>query len=410
MGSQFFVKSPYLREKAIVNEKSRKKKILLVDNSSWNIYNFRLPLVKKLIQQGHEVVVISPIDEFIHYIHKFVFIRHLPSKHLHPRSKNPFRDLLLFISLFFVYRREKPDLIFHFTIKPNIFGSLAARLAKVRSVSVVTGLGYTFLHPKGLNRIIPRLYKFAFKGIEKLVTYNTDDQADFVNKRIVPTEKCLIIPGSGVNTNHFKPIPKPEDNRKFIFLFIGRLLYDKGLQEYVDAAIGLKQNYRNVECWLAGDLHDANPSGVPTEKLLHWIETQHIRYLGRVMDVRNIVATADVVVLPSYREGVPRVMLEALSMGKPVITTDTAGCRETVVHGLNGYLVPAKNVDALTLAMSAMMDAPEAVLEQMGIESRKRALNLFDKKIVTDVYMSLLDELFKNEKRKKPRPTGQKVF
>jgi glycosyltransferase involved in cell wall biosynthesis len=386
------------------------KKILLVDNSSWNIYNFRLPLVKKLTQQGYEVVVISPIDEFIHYIHKVVFIRHIPSKHLQPRSKNPLRDLLLFISLYFIYKREKPDLIFHFTIKPNIFGSLAASLAKVPSVPVVTGLGYTFLHPKGFNRIIPWLYKMAFKSIEKLVVYNPDDQADFVNKQIVPAEKCLIIPGSGVNTDHFKSSPKSADNKKFIFLFIGRLLYDKGLQEYVDAAIAVKQYFPNTECWVAGDLNDANPAGVPKETLLHWIENQHIRYLGRVMDVRSIISDADVLVLPSYREGVPRVMLEALSMGKPAITTNTAGCRETVVHGKNGFLVPVKDAQALSLAMLAMIDAGQSDLELMGKESRKRALEFFDEKIVTKAYVKLLDELFYNEKRAASKSVGQAIF
>lgn len=391
-------------------DKSKSKKILLVDNSSWNIYNFRLPLVKKLTQQGYEVVVISPIDEFIHYIHKVVFIRHIPSRHLQPRSKNPFRDFLLFFSLLFIYRQEKPDLIFHFTIKPNIFGSIAARLSKVQSVSVVTGLGYTFLHRKGLNRLIPILYKIAFKGIKKLVVYNPDDKEVFVESNLVTPEKCIIIPGSGVNTSYFRPQPKLSSKSRFTFLFVGRLLYDKGLQEFVDAAFEIKALNPDAQFWVAGDLNDANPAGVPKEQLLQWIESQQIQYLGRVMDVRTIISEADVLVLPSYREGIPRVILEALSMGKPVITTDTAGCRETVVHGQNGYLIPFKDTQSLVIAMEAMLEENAAILEKMGKDSRKMALKFFDERIVTSAYVKLLEELFDEEKQHSSNTFGQKVF
>lgn len=211
-------------------ENISRKKILIVDNSSWNIYNFRLPLVKKLQLEGYEVIVASPIDEFIHYIHQVISIRHIPLEHLQPRSKNPFRDILLFSNLLLIYRQEKPDVILHFTIKPNLYGSLASRFLKIKSISVVTGLGYTFLHPKGLNRLIPLFYKIALKNIQRLIVYNPDDKNEFITKKILPAEKCLIIPGSGVNTNYFNALPKTEISQKFIFLFIGRLLYDKGLQ------------------------------------------------------------------------------------------------------------------------------------------------------------------------------------
>ncbi len=379
------------------------KKILIVDNSAWNIFNFRLPLVKKLSSQGYEVVVVSPIDEYIHYLNETGFVRHIPAKNLLPRSKTPLKDLLLLIELAIIYLREKPGLIIHFTIKPNIYGSLAARFAKIPSISVVTGLGYTFLHPKGINRLIPGFYKFAFQKILKLVTYNREDRRIFIDNQIVPAEKCVIIPGSGVNTNHFRPLPKTREENKFIFLFIGRLLYDKGLSEYVEAAQQLRHSGEQIECRIAGDLHDANPAGVSKDKLLEWIENKDVVYLGKVLDVRHIIRQADVIVLPSYREGIPRVILEAMAMGKPVITTDVAGCRETVVHGENGFVVPVKNAEALSLAMSTMMESTESELTKMGELSRKRALQFFDEKIITSRYQSILSEMESRPKHERTR-------
>ncbi|MEO1263436.1 MAG: glycosyltransferase family 4 protein [Bacteroidota bacterium] len=370
------------------------KKILIVDNSSWNIFNFRKPLVKKLSELNHEVYVVSPIDEYIHYLNETEFIKHIPCKYLKPRSRNPFRDVLLVIELLIIYFRKKPDLIIHFTIKPNIFGNFAARILSIHSISVVTGLGFTFLNPVGVNRLIPWLYKIAFKNIKKLVLYNPDDRDVFVQQKIISPTKCTIISGSGVNTHYFMPEKADKKDDVFTFLFIGRLLKDKGLEEYVDATKKIREEHMNIESWVVGDFYDANPAAVNKDKLLEWIEQKDILYLGKVMDVRQVIKKVDVLVLPSYREGVPRVILEAMSMGKPIITTDTAGCKETVVHGKNGFVVPVKNSEALALAMGTIAQLQKKELEIMGRNSRRIAVEKFDEKIIVHNYLELLHLLF----------------
>lgn len=386
------------------------KKILIVDNSAWNIYNFRLPLIKKLSSSGFKIKALSPIDEYINYLNETPFVKHLPIRFLQPNSKNIIRDLIFLFELILLYKKEKPNLILHFTIKPNIYGNLAARICNIPSIAVVTGLGYTFLHQKGLYNIIPSLYKFAFKNILKLVLYNKDDQEVFLQKKLVPQHKCLIIPGSGVNTRYFFPIFPQRNDGKFVFLFIGRLLKDKGLLEFIEAGKEVCKNYPNAEFWIAGDLNDTNPSAIPKDMILAWMEGKNITYYGKLSDVRQIIGNADVLVLPSYREGVPRAILEAMSMGKPIITTDAAGCRETVEHGLNGLVVPVKNPAALALAMSYLIETPKSALEAMGQHSRNRALKLFDERIVTKSYLQLMREIFPEKKHEGTRAKSSAVF
>ena len=383
---------------------------MIVDNSAWNIYNFRMPLVRKLSQLHKDIFVVSPIDEYIHYLNETNFIKHIPCNHLMPRSRNPFRDLLLIAELFIIYLRVKPDLILHFTIKPNTFGNIVARMLGIPTISVVTGLGFTFLNPKGINRFIPSLYRFAFQKIKKLVLYNADDKEVFISQKIVPPSKCMIVPGSGVNTQHFQPRVNEQNSGNFIFLFIGRLLKDKGLVEYVEASRRIRESHPNAECWVVGDFHDVNPAAVPKETLLEWVENKDIHYLGKVMDVREVISKAHVLVLPSYREGVPRVVLEAMSMGKPVVTTDAAGCRETVVHGKNGFIVPIKNPGALALAMTTLIEAPQQELDNMGKNSRQRAMTFFDEKIIVDTYVKLLQQLFPSSFHAPPAKSRTKVF
>ncbi|MBK8563698.1 MAG: glycosyltransferase family 4 protein [Saprospiraceae bacterium] len=388
-----------------------KKKIIIVDNSSWNIYNFRLPHARKFAKMGYEVVVATPIDEFISYLEEPSVFKHVPIKHLFPQQKNPFQDILFFFELLKIYREEKPDLIIQFTVKPNIYGSIAARLLGLPAICVITGLGYPFLHPKGLNKLVPKLYKLAFKKIHKLVVYNHDDKAHLVNNHIIAEEKCVIIPGSGVNTQNFRPSETRIENNNIIFLFIGRLLKDKGIIEFVEAARQLKKENPKLEFHVLGNFAYSNPSAVTKDQLFDWVEEGVVKYLGFSKDTRSYIEQASVMVLPSHRgEGVPRSILEAMAMGKPVITTDTAGCRDTVVHGENGYLVPVNNTEALTLAMSTLSNLSTDSILAMGKESRIRAVTLFDEKIITDAYLKLLDELFRHETKTPSDPVGQKLF
>ncbi len=375
------------------------KKIAIVANSTWNIYNFRLNLIRQFRTKGYRVIVIAPVDEYIHYLNESHFTKHISLQHLSPQSKNPFKELLLLRELYKIYKREKPDLILHYTIKPNIYGSIAARWAKIPCISTVTGLGYTFLNYGFYTRLIKPLYKFAFQSNQKIVFHNNDDQELFTKLNLISQEKSRVIKGSGVNTNFFRPLKGNVDNRKFIFLFVGRLLYDKGIVEFIQASKQVRQIIKNAECWVVGELNSKNPSNIPKRELLQWVENRYIRYWGATNDIRDFIKKADVMVLPSYREGMPRAVLEAMSMGKPIITTDTAGCRESIAHDKNGYLVPVKDHLALAEAMVKIYSLDQDKLEQMGKESRTKVLKEFDEKIINQRYLELAEEIFHEKKR-----------
>jgi glycosyltransferase involved in cell wall biosynthesis len=374
------------------NATMRKKTIAIVDNSTWNIYNFRLGLIKQLKATGYDVLVIAPVDEYIHYLNESGIVRHIPLHYLAPQSNNPLRDMALVVELWDIYRREKPDLILHYTIKPNIYGNLAAWLAGVDAMSTITGLGYTFLHRSLINRMVPALYRIAFKYARRVIFYNHEDRDLFIKKEIIAPHKGHIIPGSGVNVNHFRPLSLPDDST-FVFLFIGRLLYDKGLAEFVEAARQIRQQYSHAECWVIGEINAKNPAAVSKEDMLHWMEAQDIRYWGVVADVRQYIKKAHVVVLPSYREGVPRSILEAMAMGKPIITTDVAGCRDTVKAGLNGFLVPPADAGALAQAMRKALLLSADDYASMGELSRQIALSEFDEKLITHHYINVIRDI-----------------
>jgi glycosyltransferase involved in cell wall biosynthesis len=367
------------------------KTIAIVTNSTWNIHNFRLGLIKRLKAEGYKVLVIAPVDEYIHYLNESYFTKHIPLKSLSPQSKNPFKDILLIWELFKIYKKEQPDLILHYTIKPNIFGSIAAKMAKRASISTVTGLGYTFLSYSFTNKVVKRLYRFAFEKIQKIIFHNPDDQKLFIDEKIIEKNKSIVIPGSGVNTNYFRPLAIQPNREKFVFLFIGRLLYDKGIIEFVEAAKQLKAKIPQAEFWVIGQAEAKNPSIVSKKDLLKWVEAHYIRYMGPTKDVRKVIRKVDAVVLPSYREGMPRAILEGMAMGKPIITTDTPGCKATVQG--NGFLVPAKNVNALADAMLRLYRIDEIDYQLMSQKSRQMALDVFDEKLIIEHYFDIIKSL-----------------
>jgi glycosyltransferase involved in cell wall biosynthesis len=377
------------------------KKILIVDNSSWNIYNFRLPLVKRLKSDGYEVTVATPVDEYIQYLNKTHFNRHIQLKHLSRQGKNPFQDLAFLAELLRIYRKVRPDAVIHFTIKPNIYGSLAARFFKIPAISVMTGLGYTFVHQSGSNRLAPMMMKMAFKKLKKLVVYNRDDKQELIKQKITAEARCVFVPGDGVDTNYYRPMEVKAPRQPFLFLFIGRLLEDKGVREYVAAAKKIRSAHPGTECWIVGDLNFGNPSDITKSQLLEWIENQDIRYFATTKDVRQYIRQCNVLVLPSYREGLPRVILEAMSMGKPIITTDVAGCREAVVHPENGLIVPVRDADSLAEAMLHYRNSPPEELSRIGERNRKRVLELYTVEKSTDAFIHLICEITGSKARKK---------
>ena len=377
--------------------KAKKTKVALVANSTWNIYNFRLNLIKKLESEKLEVIVIAPVDEYIHYLNNVANIRHIPLKTLSRKSTNPFKDIVLFNELNSIYKKEKPDLVIHYTIKPNIYGNLAASLNKIKSICAVTGLGYTFLN-KGFTNFVARyLYKFSFRFSDRVVFENEDDRALFIREKLATEQKCISMKGCGVNTNYFRPLVNGRKNGKRVFLFIGRLLYDKGIVEFVEAAKLVRAKIKNTEFWVVGELDSGNPSAIDKEQLVKWVNEKDIHYCGTTKDIRGYMKQTDVVVLPSYREGLPKVILEGMAMGKPIVTTDTAGCRETVEENENGYLVPVKDADQLAKAMMKMALLSNEELEEMGNASREKTLEIFDDKIIANQFMEIIDEILETE-------------
>jgi glycosyltransferase involved in cell wall biosynthesis len=363
-------------------------KIALVANSTWNIYNFRQNVINKLLSEGHEVTVIAPIDEYLDYKDKYSNVKHFGLKTLGRDSTNPFRDLLLILELIRRYSQVKPDLVIHYTNKPNIYGAIAARIKKIDSVAIVTGLGYPFIHKGFIQNITSFLYKYTSKFHKKIIFENIADRELFEKKNIISKGKGISIKGCGVDINYFKPNSNGQvSSDSIIFTFIGRLLYDKGITEFVEAAKIIRSKNKNIKFWVVGDLDPGNPAAIDKNQLAEWVNKEYIEYQGFHRDVRKYIKQSDCIVLPSYREAIPRTITEGMAMGKPVISTDVAGCREAIVEDHNGYLVKVKSEVSLAKALQKFIELDPVRKKEMGDNGREKVLNEFDdRKIANQIY------------------------
>jgi len=361
-------------------------KITLVANSTWNIYNFRLNVIDKLLAEGHEVSVIAPIDEYIEYKEKYPTVKHHNLRTMDRDSTNPLKDLVLIVELTRKYRKIKPDLILHYTNKPNIFGGIAARLAGIPSFAMVTGLGYAFIHDGWIQNVTIKLYRYTSRFHKKFIFENIEDRELFDKLGITKKDQAISIKGCGVDTDYYSPWPngKLKPAEEIVFTFIGRLLYDKGIREYVEAAKLIRKSYPKVRFWIVGELDPENPATVDNEDLNKWVENDIVIYHGFKRDVRDFISKSDCIVLPSYREAIPRTITEGMSMGKAVITTDVAGCREAVDVGVNGYLADVRSITSLTNTMKSYINLSAQARHDMGDAGRKKALEEFDDKKIAD--------------------------
>ncbi|HZV44514.1 MAG TPA: glycosyltransferase family 4 protein [Saprospiraceae bacterium] len=360
-------------------------RILIVANTTWNIYNFRLNIVRKLIAEGHEVIVLAPVDKYISYTEMIREVSHVPMHHMRRNSINPINDLMLFFELMRLYRKVKPDLILHYTVKCNIYGGLAARLLRIPSVAVVSGVGHPMIHQGWLNTLVKSLYRMTLPWHQKVVFENQDDKAFFDNAGLTHPNQSVSIKGCGVDMDFFKPAGDWRNGQGTTFSFIGRLIYDKGVKEFIEAAQLIRKKYSNVQFWLVGDIDEGNPSSVSNEDLMYWIRDPYIHYHGATDQVKTFFEKSDCIVLPSYRgEGLPKVIMEAMAMERPVITTDTPGCREAVEDGVTGYLVSVQNTEAIVKAMEDFIRLDHDERIEMGRRGRRKALKEFDEKIIVD--------------------------
>lgn len=378
-------------------ELQKPKRVIIVANTTWNIYNFRLNIIRKLLSEGHEVIVMAPVDKFIFYTESLSQVNHIPLHHLYRDSINPIRDLRLLKEFIVVFRKQKPDLVLNYTVKPNIWGSIAAKILGIPSVSVVTGLGYSLIHEGWINLVTRMLYKVSLPYNRKVIFENVDDKQLFEKEGLVSPSQSLSIKGCGVDTIAFSPNGDGRTNDIITFTFIGRLLYDKGVREFIEAAKIVKAQRKDIQFWLVGEIDKENPSSIRNEDLMKWIRDPNIHYHGATENVKKFIEKSDCIILPSYREGMPRVIMEAMSMERAVITTNTAGCRETVDEHVNGYLVPVRNPEALANAMLKFIDLGKEQQVHMGKSGRTKVLKEFDDRIIADELYLILQECWKRK-------------
>lgn len=363
------------------------KRIAIVANTTWNIYNFRLNVIKKLLDEKWTVIVIAPLDEYISYKETFPKVKHIALKNLVRDGMNPWKDLALISELRTIYKKLKPDIVLHYTHKPNIYGGIAAKLSGIDSIAVITGLGYPFINNGITKKITTGLYRMTSRMHSKFIFENEDDMALFYEEGIIKKDKGRAVKGCGVDTDTYAPHPNGVVKEKTIFTFIGRLLYDKGIVEFVEAAKTIRKKNPHTQFWIVGELDASNPSMVSKDQLLDWIEGENIIYHGFQRDVKPFIAKSDCIVLPSYREGMPRIVLEGMSMAKPIITTDTAGCRQTIVDKVTGYLVNVADSTDLARGMHDFLKLSSEEAHNMGEKGRVRALKHFNsEKIAQDLY------------------------
>jgi glycosyltransferase involved in cell wall biosynthesis len=383
-----------------------KKKIFVAVNSTFNLTNHRVGLINGLLDKGYEVVALSPTDEFTSRL-KELDCQHVPLK-MERKGTHIGRDLMLFWRYRRLLKKHMPDIYLGFTVKPNIYGSLAAQSLGIPVINNISGLGTVFgamstsFGGKALARLLRVLYRFALLRSDKVFFQNKDDRREFIEQGVVKADLTDLLSGSGVDLDRFAytPIIASDFSSKISnelkqarFLLIARMLWDKGVGEYVEAARILSRRYPKVEFCMLGFLDFQNPEAISEAQMSEWIAEGVINYLGVINDVRPEIAKADCVVLPVlFREGTPRSLLEAAAMGRPIITTNSIGCRETVDDGDNGYLcIPGDSID-LSEKMQRILELDELQCTEMGRRGRQKMELQFDEQIVIQKYMEAIKE------------------
>ncbi len=374
--------------------RTKKRTIAIVSNTSWSIYNFRLGLIHHLKNLGFDVLVIAPKDAFSSILISEGF--HYHHVDIQNYGINPFNDCKTVLQLIRIYRKYKVDFIFHYTIKPNIYGTCAAAWCKIPSIAVTTGLGHMFTFKNDLLRfLIVNMYRFAALLSKEVWFLNEKDKLTFIEHKIVSLKKAYILPSEGINTRYFMDDCQPLNPKieKLTFLFAGRLIWDKGVGELVEAARYIKNKYDFVEFELLGFIDLKNPNSVMPEQITDWQEENILHYLGETTDVKSVLCHIDCLVFPSYyREGISRILLEAASMGKPIITTDNIGCREVVSDNETGFLCQPKNVKDLIEKIEVFIHLLPQEKKEMGVKARQKMQLEFDEDIIIERYVKKINQ------------------
>lgn len=390
-------------------------KVILVANTSWYLYNFRLPLLKELRSAGYTVEAIAPHDEYTHLIqHEGFKIHHWVVTR---SSINPFLEMRALADLAKLYRRERPDLVHHFTIKACVYGTLAAKSSRIyRVVNSITGLGHLFVGRRKRTRLLRRALKPVYKAVftakrSTVVFQNAEDQERLIQLGITDGERARLIHGSGVDIEHFKPTEdsagKFHDPVKL--LFPSRLIKEKGIYDVLKAFLALRENGEAIELLIAGDIDDGNRSSLSKEDLSALRNDSQIKLLGHVNDMRSLYANSDIIILPSWREGLSRSLIEAAAMERAIVTTDVPGCREVIDHGDSGLLIPPKDPRSLELAITLLLQQPD-LARRLGKQARQKVFNEFQVSLVNEKTLGQYKELFSAPSRYSRIPSLSKFI
>jgi glycosyltransferase involved in cell wall biosynthesis len=354
-------------------------KIILFANTDWYLYNFRLELAKTLRARGDDVIFLSPPGDYVQKIAELGF-RWLEFP-FSRRGMNPLAELGTIFRLWSLYRREKPDLVHHFTIKCVLYGSTAAHLARIpRTINAITGLGYVFNAENRILGTIARLFYRLVLRKTQVIFQNPDDLETFTQAKLLRPEQAHLIRSSGVDLTRFTPQPETKNQPPLVIL-PARLLKDKGVLEFVAAARLLKKRGVSVRMALVGDPDPHNPSSVSPQEIQDWATESIVEAWGWQERMSDAYTASHIVCLPSHREGVPRTLLEAAASGRAIVTTDAPGCREVVRHGVNGLLVPPRDPKALAEAIQTLLENPQ-LRQQMALRGREIVEREFSSEIV----------------------------
>jgi glycosyltransferase involved in cell wall biosynthesis len=351
-------------------------KAILFANTDWYLYNFRLALAKELRTQGYEVVLLSPPGDFQNLLQENGF-EWIPFP-LSRQGINPFGELWVLWQLILVYRQVKPDIVHHFTIKPVIYGSLAAHILGIKGIiNSITGLGHLFIDTGYVTQILRVFAKILYQASlrnTQVIFENPEDRDMFLQYRLLQFKQTNLILGTGVDVNKFHPTRKR--NEVPLILFASRLLITKGVLEFVEAVQQLKQKRLRARFAIAGTPDPGNPASITLEQIDSWKTSGLVEVWGWQSDMPAALTKADIFCLPSYREGVPNALLEACACGLPIVTTDVPGCRDVVTHDVNGFLVPPQNSQILAAAIEALLN-DQVLRDKMGHTGRQIALEKF---------------------------------
>lgn len=369
--------------------------IIFFSNSCWSVNNFRVNLIKFLLKKKFKIIVLAPFDGYEKNLIKIGC--KVEDIKIQNNSINIFADFFLLINLFFkIFPYRKNSILLNFTIKPLIFGSFVSGLMKLPTINMITGLGTVFIKDNYLTRLVLILYKIAFKKVYCVLFQNIDDKKIFIKNKIVIEENTRLIPGSGIDLKKFS-FRKLKTKKYTIFLMVSRILKEKGVQEYIQAAELAKNDNLKVKMNLIGSFVKQNKSSLSKEIIFKAHKKKIINYLGFIDDVRNEIYKSDCVVLPSYREGTPRFLLEGGAIGRPIITTRAVGCKEVLVNGKNGYFCKLKDYKSLYLKMKKFEKLEHTKKNKMSLFSRNFISNKFDEKKVIDTYLNLIKRIENNE-------------